>query len=69
MLRSDIERQTSNSPQDESVRLADLKRQYDVVILGAGHPPSPSSLRTRLRLAKGFGVASNGGQGHNLIAK
>ena len=37
MLTSNIDHQTSNSPKGESVRLADLKRQYDVVILGAGH--------------------------------
>jgi len=37
VLTSNIDHQTSNSPKGESVRLADLKRQYDVVILGAGH--------------------------------
>ena len=37
MLTSNIANQTSNSPRDESVRLADLKSRYDVVILGAGH--------------------------------
>ena len=37
MLTSNIEHQTSNSPQDETARLADLKSHYDVVILGAGH--------------------------------
>ena len=37
MLTSNIDHQTSNSPKGESIRRADLKRQYDVVILGAGH--------------------------------
>ena len=37
MLTSNIDHQTSNSSKGESIRRADLKRQYDVVILGAGH--------------------------------
>jgi hypothetical protein len=37
-----------------------MKSRYDVVILGAGHPPSPSRLRVKPRRALGFGVASNG---------
>ena len=37
MLTSNIEHRTSNSPRDKSIRLADLKRQYEVIILGAGH--------------------------------